>query len=74
VIACFQTYSSKNLGYKEVTNQDCHKLSRDDWVLKVGQETLNILSDYDRCNDYGGVEVAETSTIAIPDYLKRKGK
>ena len=82
VIASFQTYSSENLGYDKVVKQDYHKLTEDDWVLKVGQETINILSDYARCNDYGGVGIAETSTIAIntigsiyiPDYLKRKGK
>jgi hypothetical protein len=82
VIASFQTYSSENLGYNEVIKQDYHKLSQDDWVLKVGQETINILSDYARSIVYGGVEIAETSTIAIntvgsiyiPNYLKRKGK
>ncbi len=81
VIASFQIYSSENLGYKEVNNQDYHKLSQDDWVLKIGQETINFLSDYARGNDYGGVEIAETSTIAInticsiniPDHLKEKG-
>ncbi len=40
VIASFQTYSSENLGYKEVINQDYHKLSQDDLVLKIGQETI----------------------------------
>ncbi len=82
VIASFQTYSSENLGYDEVINQDYHKLTQDDWVLKIGQDTINILSDYARQNEYGGVEIADTSTIAIntigsiyiPDYLKRKGK
>jgi hypothetical protein len=82
VIASFQTYSSENLGYDEVINQDYHKLTQDDWVSKVGQETINILSDHARSKMYGGVEIAETSTIAIntvgsiyiPDYLKRKGK
>jgi hypothetical protein len=73
VIASFQTYSSENLGYKEVIIQDYHKLSQDDWVLKIGQETINFLSDYARGNDYGGIEIAETSRIAIntiyiPDY------
>jgi hypothetical protein len=48
VIASFQTYSSENLGYDEVINQDYHKLTQDDWVLKVGQETINILSDHTR--------------------------
>ncbi len=74
-------YSSENLGYKEVTNGDYHKLPQDDWVLMMGQETINFLSDYARGKDYGGVEKAETSTTAIntlgsiyiPDYLKRKG-
>jgi hypothetical protein len=82
VIASFQTYSSENLGYDEVIKQDYHKISQDDWVLKVGQETINILSDHARSIVYGGVEIAETSTIAIntvgsiyiPNYLKRKGK
>ncbi len=82
VIASFQTYSSENLGYDEVINQDYHKLTQDDWVVKIGQDTINILSDYARQNKYGGVEIAETSTIAIntigsiyiTDYLKRKGK
>jgi hypothetical protein len=82
VIASFQIYSSENLGYKEKINEDYHKLSQDDWVLKIGQETINVLSDYARCNDYVGVEIAEISTIAINtigsiyilDYLKRKGK
>jgi hypothetical protein len=50
MIASFQTYSSENLGYDEVINQDYHKLTQDDWVLKVGQETINILSDYARLN------------------------
>ncbi len=39
------------------------------------------MSHYVRRNDYGGLEIAETSTIAIntigsiyiPEYLKRKG-
>jgi hypothetical protein len=82
VIASFQTYSSENLGYDEVVKQDYHKLSQDDWVLKVGQETINILSDHARSIVYGGVEIAKTSTIAIntvgsiyiPNYLKRKEK
>ena len=82
VIASFQAYSSEKLGYDEVINQDYHNLTQDDWVLKVGQETINILSDHARSVVYGGIEIAETSTIAIntvgsiyiPDYLKRKGK
>ncbi len=80
MIASFQTYSSENLGYDEVIKQDYHKLTQDAWVLKIGQDTINILSDYARQNEYGGVEIAETSTINtigsiyIPDYLKRKGK
>jgi hypothetical protein len=82
MIASFQIYSSENLGYDEVIKQDYPKLSQDDWVLKVGQETINILSDHARSIVYGGVEIAETSTIAIntvgsiyiPNYLKRKGK
>ncbi len=82
VIASFQTYSSENLGFNEVIKQDYHKLSQDDWVLKVGQETINILSDYARSIVYGGVQIAETSTIVIntivsiyiSNYLKRKGK
>jgi hypothetical protein len=82
VIASFQTYSWENLGYDEEINQDFHKLTQDDWVLKVGQETVNILSDHARSKMYGGVEIAEFSTIAIstvgpiyiPHYLKRKGK
>ena len=45
VIASFQKYSSENLGYDQVIKQDYPKLSQDDWVLKVGQETINILSD-----------------------------
>jgi hypothetical protein len=82
VIASFQVYSSEKLGYDEVINQDYHNLTQDDWVLKVGQETINILSDHARSVVYGGIEIAETSTIAIntvgsiyiPDYLKRKQK
>jgi hypothetical protein len=54
VIASFQTYSSENLGYDEVIKQDYHKFSQDDWVLKVGQETFNILSDHARSIVYGG--------------------
>ena len=61
VIASFQTYSSENLEYDEVINQDYHKLTQDDWVLKVGQETINILSDHARSVVYGGIEIAETS-------------
>jgi hypothetical protein len=45
VIASFQTCLSENLGFDEVFNQVYPKLSQDDWVLKVGQETINILSD-----------------------------
>jgi hypothetical protein len=82
VIASFQTHSSENLGYSEVIKQDYHKLSQDDWALKVGRETINTLSDYARSIVYGGVEIAETSTIAIntvgsiyiSSYLKRRGK
>jgi hypothetical protein len=65
VIASFQTYSSKNLGHDKVIKQDYHKLSQDDWILKVGQETINILSDHARSIVYVGVEIAKTSTIAI---------
>jgi hypothetical protein len=82
VIASFQMYSSENLGYDEVIKHDYPKLRQDNWVLKVGQETINILSDHARSIVYLGVEIAETSTIAIntvgsiyiPNYLKRKGK
>ncbi len=42
VIGSFETYSSENLGYNEVIKQDYHKVSQDDWVVKVGQETINI--------------------------------
>jgi hypothetical protein len=81
VIASFQTYSLENLGYDEVINQDYHELSQHDWVLKIGQETINILSDHARSKMHGRVEIAETSTkaintvgsIYIADYLKRKG-
>ncbi len=80
MIANFQTYSSENIGYVEVINQDYHKLTEDDWVLKEGQETVTILSDCSRLNVFGGVKKAEISTIAnnkvvsinIPDYLKKK--
>ncbi len=82
MIASFQTYFSKNLGYDEVINQNYYNLTKDNWVLKVQQETINILSDHTRSKMYWGVELAETSTIAIntvgsiyiPNYLKRKGK
>jgi hypothetical protein len=79
VIASFQTYSSENLGYDEVINQDYHKLTQDYWVLKVGQETINILSEHTRSKMYGGVESSTISSntvgsIYIPDYLKRKDK
>ena len=82
VIAKFQIYSSEKLGYDEVLNQDYHKVTEDDPVLKTGQETVNLLSDHARNNLYGGLEMAETSTIAIntvgsiyiPSYLIRKGK
>jgi hypothetical protein len=42
-IANFQTYSSENLGYVEVIQQDYHKLSQDYWVLKIVQDTIYIL-------------------------------
>ncbi len=82
MIASFQTFSSKNFGYDEVIKQGYHQLTQDDWVLKLGQETINILSDHARSFVYGGIEIAETSTIAIntvgliyiPNYLKRKEK
>jgi hypothetical protein len=82
MIASFQTYSSKTLGCDEVIKQDYPKLSQDNLVLKVGQETIKILSDHARSIVYGGVEIAESSTLAIntvgsiyiPSYLKRKGK
>ena len=80
MIASFQAYAYVKLGYDEVINQDYHNLTQDDWVLKVGQEIINILSDHARSVVYGGIKIAETSTIAIntagsiyiPDYLKRK--
>jgi hypothetical protein len=52
VIASFQTYLSVNLGYDKAIKQDYHKLTQDDWVLKVGQETINILSDHARSIAY----------------------
>jgi hypothetical protein len=76
------TISSENLGYDEVIKQDYPDLNQDDWVLRVGQETINISSVHPRSIVYGGVEIAKTSTIAIntvgsiyiPNCLKRKGK
>ncbi len=76
VIASLQAYSSEKLGYDEVINQDYHNLTQYEWVLKVVQEAINILSDHARSVVYGGIEIAEMSTIAIntvgsiyiPDY------
>jgi hypothetical protein len=74
--------SSENVEYDKVNKKDYNELSQDDWVLKVGQETINILRDHARSIVYGGVEIAQTSTIAInivgsiyiPNCLKRKEK
>jgi hypothetical protein len=35
----------------------CYLLIDNNWVLTVGQETINILSDYARIIVYGGAEV-----------------
>jgi len=66
----FQIYSSENLGVNEVINQDYHKLAQDDWVLEVGQETINILSEHSRSVIYVGVERARTCTIVITQYSR----
>jgi hypothetical protein len=45
VIASFHTYCS-DFRYDEVINQDYHKVTQDKWVIKIRQDTINILSDY----------------------------
>jgi hypothetical protein len=45
-------------------------LTQDEWMLKSEQDTKHILSDYGRPNDNKGIEIAETSTLAISKYVQ----
>jgi exonuclease III len=60
--------------------QEYSRLCSDDAIIHVGQQTTNILTDYCRKNNYGGLEKAKTlkiatdlaSSINIKEYLERK--
>ena len=69
-----------NLGNDEVIKQEYDRLSDEDWLIRVGQETINTLTEWARREGYGTSENGQSSTIAINTvgsiniltYLKRK--
>ena len=70
----------KDLGYNRPINQEYSRIFNEESVIKVGQETINILTDFSRQNSYGGLDKALTmknaidmaSSICIYEYLERK--
>ncbi len=69
-----------DIHYTRQINQEYSRIYKDEAVIRVGQETINILSDYSRNLDYGGLERASTmknaidmaGSICIKEYLERK--
>jgi hypothetical protein len=80
VIKRIQEVVISNKGYDGVIVQEYDKLSEEDWIIRIGQNTINILTDWAREEGYGTDENGQSSTIAIntvgsinlSTYLKRK--
>ena len=77
-----QVVALEKLNLQKVVNQEYSKLSKDDSIIRVGQETINILTDYCRSNLYGGLEKAMSSrhaidssrSINVKEFLERKNQ
>jgi len=80
IIKKIQEISISNIGYEGVIEQEYDKLCEEDWIIRIGQETINILTDWARKEGYGTNGNGQSSTIAIntvgsinlSTYLKRK--
>ena len=78
----FQAILLENNKYKKVLNQEYCRLVEEDPIINSSQTSINKLTDHDRERDYGGMEGALISKIAIDlassikieDYLKRKNQ
>jgi hypothetical protein len=81
-ISTLQLILLNNIRYDKVLNQECCRLVKDDPIIRLSQETINILTDHDRSLCYGGLHRAMSSVnaidlaskINIEDYLKRKNE
>jgi hypothetical protein len=77
-----QEISMESLGYDSVIKQEYSRISGDDYIIKVGQEAINLLTDWSRRERYGTNENGQSSSIAIntvgsiniSEYLRRSGK
>jgi hypothetical protein len=78
----FQAILLENNKYKKVLNQEYCRLVEEDPIINSSQTSINKLTDHDRERDYGGMEGALISKIAIDlassikieEYLKRKNQ
>jgi hypothetical protein len=81
-ISTLQLILLNNIRYEKVLNQEYCRLVKDDPIIRLSQETINTLTDYDRSMCYGGLPRAMSSVnaielaskINIEDYLKRKNE
>jgi hypothetical protein len=81
-ISSLQKYLLANIKYDKVLNQEYCRFVEDEPIIKCSQVTINKLTDHDRNRNYGSLEYAMTSKIAIDlassikieEYLKRKNQ
>jgi len=82
IMGKLQEISMESLGYDSVIKQEYSRISGDDYIIKVGQEAINLLTDWSRRERYGTNENGQSSSIAIntvgsiniSEYLRRSGK
>jgi hypothetical protein len=77
-----QEVSLSKIGFENVIKQEYDRLNNEDWIIRIGQETINTLTDWSRKEGYGNEDNGQSSTIAIntvgsidiSTYLKRKNE
>ena len=64
-VSHLQKSALERLNYDSLIHQEYSRVCKDDAIIKVGQDTINILTDYCRLKEYGGLEKSLSSKNAI---------
>jgi hypothetical protein len=64
-IKIIQQVMLAKLGCDSVIKQEYDNVSKDDWIIKMGQESINVLTKWSRKQKYGTDDNGLSSTIAI---------
>jgi hypothetical protein len=82
-IKAIQEYCVKNSGEEEVLSQEFGKITEEEIVCKIAQETINIITDHTRDEVFGErneenlesrIAITQISMTKVETYLTRKGR